>query len=101
MSEDQKKTSTYEQAFQQISDALKQLPSDQQKALREQLGNYTHDLKHTLGVVTGANALLQRDAHTASSHGEVLEIIQRAARELDAHFEILIQNLSNQIGLEE
>jgi signal transduction histidine kinase len=101
MSGDQGKTAAYERAFQQIAEALRQLPPDQQKTLREQLGNYTHDLKHILGVVTGANALLIRDSHTAGAYGDLLEIIQRSAGELDDHFEILIQNLSTQIGLDE
>jgi len=100
MSVDQNKTAAYQQAFRQIAEALKQLPPDQQKDLREMLGNYTHDLKHTLGLVTGAHSLLVRDANTAGVHADILEIIQQAAKELDDHFEILIHNLSNQIGPE-
>ena len=72
-----------DQAFQRLAELVNQLPEEERTALRVALGNYTHDLKHTLGLVTGANALLSRIAADQPQIMEMAEIIQKASGQID------------------
>lgn len=101
MTEDKERTDEFAQAFGQIAEHLNELPPEQRAAFRAQLGEYAHDFKHVLGLVLGANAVLQRDEEVVRTQGDMLEVIEDAAKQLDALFELFVHNLPNQIDLDE
>lgn len=85
------------QAFQRLSDLVNQLPDEERIALRDALGHYTHDLKNTLGLVTGANAILPRVAVGQPQIKEMSGIIQKASGQIDDLIMLLVEHLNNQI----
>jgi hypothetical protein len=101
MDDDPKRTENFVPIFQQIAEKLNQLEPEQREAIRTPLWEYAHDFKHTLGLVTGANAILQRDDDVTEEHGEMLDIIDQAVIKLNNSFELFVQNLANRIKLED
>jgi len=90
-----------DQAFHRLADLVNQLPEEERIALRSALGNYTHDLKHTLGLVTGANAIFLRMASAQPQILEMAEIIQNASGQIDELITLLADQLNNQIDTDE
>jgi hypothetical protein len=92
------------QAFEILAELVNQLPEERRAALRSTLGLYTHDLKHTLGLVTGANGVLLRldlaGEELADEVREMAEMITHAAGDLDAMVMLLVDHLSNQIEID-
>lgn len=101
MSIDPVKAEKFREVFQQIADILNQCSPEERAAIRTGLGEYTHDLKHFLGVVLGAQTLMAFDGDTLDKHGDMLEIIVQSVKDLDGLFEILIHNLPNEILIED
>ena len=90
----------YSAAFLDIAQAASQLPEDKRVEVSNQLGTYTHDLKHLLGLVTGANEIILRHASSDEPGGkivEMVEIIQDATIQMDAYFDLLVDNLYHPI----
>lgn len=86
----------YQAAFGAIAEAVRQMPDDQRREISEQLGRYTHDFKHLLGLVTGANAVLLRSAPADEKSARILEmveIIEAATLQLDSFIEVLVAKL--------
>lgn len=98
---DSGKAEKFSQVFRQVAEILNQCAPEERAAVRADLGDYTHDLKHILGVVLGAQTLMAYDKDLLANHGDELEIIARSAKDLNSMFELLIQNLSNEIMIEE
>jgi hypothetical protein len=95
------RTEEFAQAFRQAADQLNHLSPQERADLRARFGEYAHDFKHILGLVMGANSVLQRDDAVMENQGDMLEIIEDAAKRLDASFDLFVQNLANQITLDE
>ena len=95
------RTEEFAQAFRQAAEQLNHLSAQQRADLRGLFGEYAHDFKHTLGLVMGANSVLQRDDAVIEAQGDMLEIIEDAAKRLDASFSLFVQHLANQITLDE
>lgn len=90
----------FNQAFDKLAELVNQLPLEERTALRSALGIYTHDLKHTLGLVTGANGILLRldlEREEAKDVREMAGIILQAAGDIDALVMQLVEHLSNRI----
>lgn len=86
-----------DQAFLRLAELVNQLPEEERTTLRVALGNYTHDLKSTLGLVTGANALLSRIAADQPQIMEMAEIIQKGSGQIDELIMVLADQLNNRI----
>ena len=91
-------------AFEKLAELVNQLPVEERTALRSTLGGYTHDLKHTLGLITGANGILLRldlaDEAQAEEVREMAGMITHAAGDIDAMVMHLVEHLSNQIEID-
>lgn len=90
----------FSQAFETLAELVNQLSLEERSALRSTLGGYTHDLKHTLGLITGANGILLRldlDGEEAEDVREMAGIILQAAGDIDAMIMQLVEHLSNRI----
>lgn len=84
-------------AFQRLAELVNQLPEEERADLRFALGNYTHDLKHTIGLVNGANVLVSRTVADQPQVVEMVEIIQKASSQIDDLITLLVDQLNNQI----
>ena len=90
----------FSQAFETLAELVNQLSLKERNALRSTLGVYTHDLKHTLGLITGANGILLRldlEGEEAEDVRQMAGIILQAAGEIDAMVMQLVEHLSNRI----
>ncbi len=86
----------YQAAFEAIAGAVRQLPDEQRKQIGEQLGEYTHDFKHLLGLVTGANAVLLRVAPADEKGDKMLEMVEtidKASVQLNAYIDMIVSQL--------
>lgn len=86
--------------FLELSALVNTLPSDQRASIRTKLGDYAHDLKHQLGLVMGANALLERNDFSEDIRLEIRElaaVIREAAAQIDGHIDMLTEYLNHQI----
>jgi signal transduction histidine kinase len=90
---------TADQAFQRLAELVNQLPDEERAALRAALGRYSHDLKNTLGLVSGSNAILKRTASDQPEIVEMVEIIQKASGQIDDLIMQLADQLNNQIDV--
>jgi signal transduction histidine kinase len=88
------------EVFATLADLINRLPVEERTKLRAGLGAYSHDLKNTLGVITGANALICRIPPQAEAAETVLEmagIIENATGQMDELIMLLVEDLNNQI----
>lgn len=86
----------YEAVFQAIARAVRQLPEEERSRINAQLGEFTHDLKHLVGLVTGANSVVLRSAPSDESGEQIVEMVKisnHAAAEIDAFIEVIVQHL--------
>ena len=79
---------------------VNELSTEERIRLRNNLGAYTHDLKNTIGLVTGANTLISRSAE-ALNYGtgtlEMTELITSASDRLDQLIMLMVEYLNNEI----
>lgn len=87
--------------FLELAELVNSSPLEQRIFIRSQLGDYTHDLKHLLGLVTGANAVLAKyTSENDPQFREMVEMIQEAALKIDAQVDLLTEQLSQNIRTE-
>jgi len=87
--------------FLELAELVNSCPVEQRIFIRSQLGEYTHDLKHLLGLVTGANAVLTKyTSENDPQFREMVEMIQEAALKIDAQVDLLTGQLSQYIRTE-
>ncbi|MCB2179732.1 hypothetical protein KQH54_01275 [bacterium] len=102
MSED-RSPEQYEAVFMAIAEAVNRLPEEERHQIGAQLGEFTHDFKHLLGLVTGANAVLVRSATTDSVGARIVDMVEisdKAAMELNQFIEVIVNQLYLQIQRE-
>jgi hypothetical protein len=87
-------------AFRHLAELVNSLPEEERAVILEGLSNYTHDLKHTLGLVTGANALVSRISDEDGQIREMVKIIQSACSQLDDGIMLLVDQLNNRITVD-
>jgi len=86
----------YQATFEVIGNLVRELPDGQRELISEQLGEYTHDLKHLLGLVTGANAVILRVVPTDEKGVKVLEMVEtidKAAGQLNDYIDVIVSQL--------
>jgi len=87
--------------FLELAELVNSSPLEQRIFIRSQLGEYTHDLKHLLGLVTGANAVLTKyTSENDPQVREMVEMIREAALKIDAQVDLLTEQLSQYIRTE-
>jgi hypothetical protein len=94
----------YQALFLELAEIVNSLSVEKRASIRTQLGEYTHDLKDLLGLVTGANALLKRYAASDEMDPQVMEmvvLIGDISMKIDEHMDLLTKYLSQQIMIEE
>ena len=93
MENDQVKENLYTEAFSDLAELVNALPDDDDRTnLRETLGEFAHDFKHTIGVVAAANAVLLRSFSKDTPRSENLdmaEFIETAVIQLDKLLDLL------------
>ena len=88
------------EVFAVLAELINRLPVEERTKLRASLGAYSHDLKNTLGLITGANALIGRNPPQGEAAETVLEmagIIENATVRMDELIMLLVDDLNNQI----
>jgi len=86
--------------FMKLAELVNTLSLDERSSVRNELGEYTHDLKHLLGLVTSASAVLRREpafGEQDSQLAEMVELIDQTIRKIDAQIDVLAESLSHQI----
>ena len=61
MSENQSNEDNYARLFQELALLINQQPPETRLQIRQVLGEYLHDMEDTLGLITGASAIITRD----------------------------------------
>ena len=85
------------EALQRLAALANQLHEEERAELLSALGEYTHDLKHMLGLVTGANALISRTGTGQEQIEEMTKIIMNASSQLDEYITLMVEELNNRI----
>lgn len=101
MSQSPSSQEEYRALFLELSDLVNLLPREKRESVRTKLGDYAHDLKHQLGLVTGANALLERvdvSEDIETEIRELISVIREAVGQIDDHIDTLTEYLNHQIG---
>ena len=86
------------EALQRLAVLVNKLPEEDREKLTAALSVYTHDFKHTLGLVTGASALISRTASDQPQIGEMTDIIKSASSQLDDLINLMVEELNNRIN---
>ena len=102
MSHDSSSPDPSQGVFLELAELVNSCPVEQRIFIRSQLGEYTHDLKHLLGLVTAANAVLKRKfaSEDDPQFREMVEMIQEAAQKIDAQVDMLTEQFSQYIQTE-
>lgn len=100
MSEFDAAADKYSPAFQELAEIVNRQPEESRELVRRALGEYLHDIKHTLGLITGANTIIQRDLEDGPENfdsAEMLTIVMDAALRINKYVNLLNENLVTQI----
>ena len=92
----------YEQTWRKISELVNGLPLEDRQQLRDSLGLFTHDIKHSLGLISSGNELIRRDfASCGHEHTsiEMPDVIQTGFEQINAYFDVIVSNLNNKIDV--
>ena len=90
----------YQQNFQSLAELINQQPPETREALRRAFGAYLHDINHTIGLITGASTILQRELEDRGEdcpNPEMLAIINDAARQINRYTNLLTETLVTRI----
>jgi hypothetical protein len=92
---------TYVQTFWELAEIVNQQPEQTREQVRVLFGDYLHDIKHTLGLVTGANTVLRRNLSSQNKDQENLETLQiadQAAQKISLYLDLLAENFAGRIN---
>ena len=87
----------------ELAALINQQPQGERQRSRELIGDLLHDIKDTLGLITGANSILERELQITSDpaeNSEMLKISNNAAMLLNKYAELIGENFANQIDAE-
>ena len=95
----------YKEVFLRLTECVNSLPLEERVFIRTELGNYSHDMKHYLGVISGANTLLDRnisleDRDYQDQDREVIDMIRDSSIELNDYTDLLTEYLCKNIFIE-
>ncbi|MEN8241934.1 MAG: hypothetical protein ABFS17_08440 [Chloroflexota bacterium] len=100
MSEMQSIEEKYALFFRELAELVNQQPAETREHTRRLIGEFLHDIKHTLGLITGANTIIERDLGDKSEPFDSFEMIQiadQASMVIDAHLDLLNQHFASRI----
>lgn len=103
MSENQSFGEKYASLFQDLAELVNQQPMEHREQTRQLAGEFLHDLKHTLGLITGANALILRDlrgGEEKTQSFEMVKIANDAALKIDAYVDLVTETFVTNIDAE-
>jgi len=103
MSEIQSAEDKYAPVFKELADLVNQQPAEIRERSRRLVGEFLHDIKDTLGLITGANAVVERDLQDESEPIDSFEMIQianDASMLVDAYLDLLNQHFASRIDAE-
>jgi nitrogen-specific signal transduction histidine kinase len=103
MSEPSSIEDKYALFFSQLAELINQQPPDTRADTRRLIGDYLHDIKHTLGLITGANTLIERDLKDESEpfdSFEMLEIANQASMTINQYLNLVNENFASKIDTE-
>ena len=92
----------FEGTWQELSILINQLSQDDKQRLRDSLGEFTHDMKHALGLISSGSELIRRDfascGHEHKSQ-EMIDVIHTGFEQANAYLDVIVSNLSNKIDV--
>ena len=100
----QRNDSEFEKVWQDLAEEINNLPRESRERYRQELGQFMHDMKHTLGLVINANEIAIRDVADDPDNDrsmEMLDIIRTAASQLNQHLDVIVGGCLNRIEIEE
>lgn len=104
MAEEMQSESPQEQVWQDLMGLVNQLPLEMRERYRQALGKFMHDMKHTLGLITTAQALARRttgDTPDLEKTLEMLEIIRTSSMQMDEYLNTIVDDLCNRIEIKD
>lgn len=88
------------QTWRDLAGLVNGLPVEEREQYRAVVGNFMHDMKHTLGLITNANEILRRDVENdpgKSRSVEMLNIIRTGALQMDVYLNTMVKEFANHI----
>lgn len=85
-----------------LADLVNQLPLEERKRHRKNLGKFMHDLRNTLGLITNSQDLIRRDFRERDDVDSVMDlinIIKTATQRASVHLTDIIESFGDQINL--
>ena len=104
MAEEMQSNVQQEQVWQDLAGLVNQLTLEMRERYRQALGKFMHDMKHTLGLTTTAQALGRRttgDTPDLEKTLEMLEIIRTSSMQMDEYLNTIVDDLCNRIEVED
>ncbi|MBW8012437.1 MAG: hypothetical protein FVQ83_14575 [Chloroflexi bacterium] len=87
-----------------LAELVNQLPQDERKRYRKNLGKFMHDLRNTLALITNSEDLIRRDFRERDDVDSVMElmnIVKTATHRASGHLTDIIESFGDQINLSE
>jgi hypothetical protein len=88
------------QTWRELAGLVNNLPVEEREQYRAVVGNFMHDMKHTLGLITNANEILRRDVENEPGKSrslEMLNIIRTGALQMDGYLNTMVEEFANHI----
>ncbi len=87
-----------------LADLVNNLPPEDRKRYRNNLGKFMHDLRHTLGLITNSEDLIRRDLRERPDSEHVmalLDIVRTGARRATVHLTDIVESFGDKIEMDE
>ena len=104
MSEIQSAEDRYAPWLREMAELVNQQSPEERQRSRQMIGELLHDIKDTLGLITGANSILGRDLGEVTEdedRSEMLKISNNATMLLNQYTNLVGENFANQIDAEQ
>ncbi len=102
MAKKHKQEKEFSQVWEGMAGFVNQLPQDQREQYRKVLGDFMHDMKHTLGLIINANEIVRREVQGCSEEhnaAEMIEIVKTASKQLDGYLNTMVENCCHKIDM--
>lgn len=100
MAKKQKQGIDISHVWQGMAGFINQLPNDEREQYRKAIGNFMHDMKHTLGLIINANEIVRRDLNGCPEEiraEEMIDIIKKGSQQLDGYLNTILENFCHRI----
>jgi hypothetical protein len=89
-------------SWREFAEMLNQLPVEEKKRYHALLGQFLHDVKHSLGLISNANELLRRDANAFPDKHRAKEMIgvtRTGFEQLNGYVNVMLRNFYEHIDV--